>query len=210
MKDTTKSMSSRRQFLAGILPACACACLMGRAGRVEAAPGNLRDKPQKEKHPFDQEYQGKPTHRQMMAMQYQNAVELAKALETHMGTESCLAFLKEFTRTKMLQYGKFQAARAGKNDLQSYVGQFKHPTAYKNALTKEVVEDTDRVFELKVTECIWADTFRSMQAAEIGYALVCWGDYAWAEGFNPKIKMVRDKTLMQGHECCNHRYIWSD
>jgi hypothetical protein len=29
------------------------------------------------------------------------------------------------------------------------------------------------------------------------------------KGFNPKIKLVRDKTLMQGHEYCNHRYIWT-
>ena len=42
----------------------------------------------------------------------------------------------------------------------------------------------------------------------IGHAHVCYGDYAWARGFNPKIKMVRDKTLMQGHEYCNHRYIF--
>ena len=28
------------------------------------------------------------------------------------------------------------------------------------------------------------------------------------EDFNPKIKLVRDKTLMQGNNYCNHRYIW--
>jgi hypothetical protein len=47
------------------------------------------------------------------------------------------------------------------------------------------------------------------KAGDIGYAMVCWGDYAWAEGFNPKIKLVRDKTLMEGHDRCNHRYIWT-
>jgi hypothetical protein len=73
----------------------------------------------------------------------------------------------------------------------------------------EIVEDTEKAFELKITECIWADTFLKAKAGHIGYAWVCWGDYAWAEGFNPKIKMVRDKTLMQGHDRCNHRYIWT-
>jgi len=38
--------------------------------------------------------------------------------------------------------------------------------------------------------------------------MVCHGDYAWAEGFNPDIKLVRDKTLMQGDSICNHRYVW--
>ncbi len=55
---------------------------------------------------------------------------------------------------------------------------------------------------------ILASTFLVAKAGDIGWASVCFGDYAWAEGFNPKIKLVRDKTLMQGHDICNHRYIW--
>ena len=76
-------------------------------------------------------------------------------------------------------------------------------------MTHEVVVDTDKVFELKVTECLTSEIFLDADAGDIGYAYVCFGDYAWAEGFNPKIKMVRDKTLMQGHAYCNHRYMWT-
>ncbi len=73
----------------------------------------------------------------------------------------------------------------------------------------EIVEDTDQAFELKITECVWAAAFRDLGAAgELGFAMVCWDDYAWAESLNPKIKLVRDKTLMQGATYCNHRYIW--
>lgn len=89
----------------------------------------------------------------------------------------------------------------------TYVNQFR--SGYESTLTKEIVEDTEKAFELKVTECIWADTFLRAKAGDIGYAWVCWGDYSWAEGFNPKVKMIRDKTLMQGHDCCNHRYVYS-
>jgi hypothetical protein len=58
-----------------------------------------------------------------------------------------------------------------------------------------------------VTECIWASTFLHAREGDIGFAHVCYGDYAWSRGFNPKIKLVRDKTLMQGHPVCNHRYV---
>ena len=102
-----------------------------------------------------------------------------------------------------------QAAQASTHDLQAYVAQFKHNEMFKKVLTAEIVEDTDQAFEMKVTECLSASTFLAKEAGDIGYAFVCWGDYAWAEGFNPKIKLVRDKTLMQGHACCNHRYIWT-
>jgi hypothetical protein len=58
-----------------------------------------------------------------------------------------------------------------------------------------------------MTECLWAKTFLDANAADIGFACVCFPDYAVAQAFNPKMKMIRDKTLMQGHDCCNHRYV---
>jgi len=75
-------------------------------------------------------------------------------------------------------------------------------------LTFTVAEDTDKVHELRVTECLWAQTFIAAKAGDLGYAGVCFGDYAFAKAFNPSVEMVRDKTLMQGHDGCNHRYLW--
>ena len=56
----------------------------------------------------------------------------------------------------------------------------------------------------------WAKTFREAGSADIGYAAVCHEDYAACQAFNPKIKMIRTKTLMQGDGCCDHRLIWQD
>jgi hypothetical protein len=69
-----------------------------------------------------------------------------------------------------------------------------------------MVEDTERAAEMKVTECLWAKTFRDAGAGDIGYALMCHGDFATAPAFNAKMKMTRTKTLMQGHDCCNPRW----
>ena len=79
---------------------------------------------------------------------------------------------------------------------------------WKHVLTLEVVEDTDTAFEVKITECLWAKTFRGAGAADVGYATICHPDYAMCQAFNPKIRMIRTKTLMQGDECCNHRWVW--
>ena len=75
-------------------------------------------------------------------------------------------------------------------------------------LTLKVVEDTPEAYEVKSTEGLWAQTFRAKGAAEIGYALRCHRDYADCWGFNPKITLIRSKTLMQGDDCCNHRFVW--
>jgi hypothetical protein len=32
-------------------------------------------------------------------------------------------------------------------------------------------------------------------------------DYYWPPAFNPNFRMERTKTLMQGHDECNHRYV---
>jgi len=78
----------------------------------------------------------------------------------------------------------------------------------KHVLTLKVVEDTPEAYEVKSTEGLWAQTFREKGAAEIGYALQCHRDYADCQGFNPKMTLTRSKTLMQGDDCCNHRFVW--
>jgi hypothetical protein len=167
------------------------------------ADGNLI---QEEKHKFDNNFERPLTYRQMLGRQFYNFLILAQALEKEMGKEKTIAFLKKVSTESQTNNGKQQASRMPENSFAAYVSQFR--SGFDSMLTMEIVEDTEKAFELKVTECIWADTFLKAKAADIGYAWVCWGDYAWAEGFNPKIKMVRDKTLMQGHDRCNHRYVW--
>ncbi|UCG05629.1 MAG: L-2-amino-thiazoline-4-carboxylic acid hydrolase [Desulfobacterales bacterium] len=80
--------------------------------------------------------------------------------------------------------------------------------AYKNMMTYEVIEESDEVYEMKVTECLWAKTFRDKNAADIGYATICHGDFTEATAYHQKLKLKRTKTLMQGHDCCNHRWTW--
>jgi hypothetical protein len=77
---------------------------------------------------------------------------------------------------------------------------------WQHVLTYEIVEDTEDAFEVRITECLWAKTFRDADAADLGYACVCHADYAMAQAFNPKMHMIRDKTLMQGCTHCNHRW----
>jgi len=36
--------------------------------------------------------------------------------------------------------------------------------------------------------------------------MFCQNDFYIAEGFNSKIGLKRTKTLMEGHDCCDHFY----
>jgi hypothetical protein len=204
---TSFSGLSRRQFITKVVPVCSLMCL-GTNRVFGAAPVKTGSLLQETKHKFDKEFGRKLTNRQFFSIRYQEFIQLARALEKNMGKDKVIEFLKTYTQEKMLEYGKNHAKRSPDNSFKTYIQTF-NPTnpGYRDTLTMEVVEETDTAFELKVTECIWASTFLAANAGDIGYASVCFGDYAWAEGFNPKIKMIRDKTLMQGQDICNHRYI---
>ena len=127
-----------------------------------------------------------------------------------LGEEKAIEIIKTDTRESALAMGQRQAQAAEKNDLHTYVDMFRNVEGFKNTLTMEIVEDTEKAFELKVTECLYAEPYlRAGLGGEVGFAALCYMDYFWPKGFNENIKLVRDKTLMQGHDHCNHRYIWT-
>ena len=200
---------SRRHFLTTVVPACAATCLGCKVALAQDRTSASSEEAVEIIHPFDAELPSTPTYRQFYRNRYETSIELAKALKAEMGDDKAIEFLKKNTARRMTALGKSQAERTDDHSLRQYTEQFRNVDGYRGRLEKEVVEDTDQAFELKVTDCIWASTFHDANAGDLGFAMVCYGDYAWAESFNPKIKLVRDKTLMEGAAICNHRYVWS-
>lgn len=211
---------TRRNFLLGAVPLCALGCFgcgealgmsqsSGKAAAAEDAAGTDEGATEtvEEKHKFDRPYKNPISNRMFYWIQHIEFIKLAKALEKEWGKDKLIAFLKKATDERMLVYGQKQAKQAGRNDFSAYMDTFRNPAVYADSLTMKIVEDSEKAFELEVTECIWATTFLHARAGDIGHAHVCYGDYSWARGFNPKIKLVRDKTLMQGAPVCNHRYV---
>ena len=200
---------TRRGFLSGLAPACALTCLgMNRAMAWDFFNGNQEQKKEAAGHKFDKPYSRQLSFRQVSDIRYRNFISLAKDLEKEMGKEALLKFLEKRTLAQLLEQGKSYAKRTPDTSFRSFSNIFKNPWV-DATLVMEIIEDTDTVFEVKVTECLVGDTFLRAEAGEIGNAAVCIGDYTFAEGFNPKIKMIRDKTLTLGYDHCNHRYIWT-
>ena len=94
--------------------------------------------------------------------------------------------------------------------VQSLIENFWEPTQkskFGNAImTIEIPKKTRNKATVKMTECLFAKTFREHDAGDIGYAAICHADFAVTEVFNPKIKLVRDQCLMKGDECCLFEY----
>ena len=131
--------------------------------------------------------------------------DLAKEL----GEDHFLEALKKVAFEAALKAGQDTARILPCNDFAAFTDLERKPIYFdERVLTFEIIEDTPQAFEVKITECLWAKTFRKMGMSKMGYLLICYPDYARCQGFNPRITLTRSKTLMLGDDCCNHRWVW--
>ncbi len=194
--------SVNRRELLSILPVAAAGCLgsMGAARCAAQAADPLH-----EAHDWTEK--ADMSWEDIFRFAYQrNFIPVMKGLAASMGEGKLIPMLQEAT-SEGARKG-MEANKIPKRDLATWVGSMKNfPPLYRHALRVEIVEDGPQTFEFRVSRCLWAKMFRDEDAAAIGYAAICHPDFAVASGFNPKLKLIRTKTLMQGHDCCNHRYV---
>jgi hypothetical protein len=146
------------------------------------------------------------TYEQLFRFSYQKEViPLLKDLAARLGKEKFLQLL-DASMTERAERGMV-SKQIPRRDLATFIGNMRTmPPMYKAALDVEVVEDKPGLFVYRTKRCLWAKTFREVNAADIGYVMICKPDFAVLRGFNPKLKLTRPGTLMQGHAECEFRY----
>ena len=138
-------------------------------------------------------------------------IPLLQKLAEELGEQQVLSTLRMLACGSGFRAGQAEARRLPANDFAAFHRRLREPNHFwKHALTFDIVENTPRTFSLRVAECLWAKTFREIGAEELGYALICLPDYEICRGFNPRITMSRSKTLMEGHDHCDHCWTWRD
>jgi len=125
---------------------------------------------------------------------------MARIVEKEFGEEA-LDLLVEWNRKKTREKWREIAKTTGRRDPEYLLTLFS-----KEAHDFEVLRKERNLLEVKVKRCIHADVFKRFNAADIGQKLICNGDYAIVEGFNPKIKLTRPKLLMAGDDCCHFKF----
>jgi hypothetical protein len=76
----------------------------------------------------------------------------------------------------------------------------------KDGFQYEIVENSDKAFELKFTGCIMAKLYRELNASNIGYAVECHPWDAAVKAFNPNARCIKERNMMIGDSYCNERY----
>ncbi len=199
---------SRRQFLFDIFPLGSLLCLGGN-NLLALSQSVSKTKDSSVKHKFLED--SEMSFRDVFRFTFQNYyIPCLQRLADEIGRNKLIEMLKRLTSEAVAKSVKKSIENLPNNDFSTYVALSKERRNrfVEHVLTAEVLEETDRDVRTNITECLWAETFREAEAADIGYAAICYPDFASASAFNPKIKLVRTKTLMQGYDCCNFHYIW--
>jgi hypothetical protein len=195
-------LMSRRDFMRKTTATCSLVCC-GGVSLSSLLRGGQEANPPTEKHKFLRDA-GMSYHDIFQMAVVRLYLPTVKAVAADIGMDNLQRILMEDRKKRIADQVKDLPIR----DLRAFSQFFKNPNPFAaNSLTMEIVQDSDKVFEMRFSECLWAKTFKEADAADIGFKLICTGDYVTAEAFNPKIKLIRDKTLMQGHDCCNHKYV---
>ena len=127
--------------------------------------------------------------------------------ESH-GEEVAKKTIAESVRRSAIEQARaFAAAAPGGTSLKAF--QDVMPLWTKGgALEIEVKEQSAESFTFNVVRCRYAETYKAMGLGEIGHLLSCNRDGAFCEGYDPKLKLERTQTIMQGAAHCDFKYTY--
>ncbi len=207
--DILSAHLNRRQFLlkslpVGVLLGFGCGRLFGSDKSVEMTnvPNEIH------KYMADSQMTYKEVYN--LVFKY-NFIPYMERLAIYLGRAELVELLMRAATENYTERGRNWAKNMKKKEFSAYFDFLRKPDRdWLHTCTHEILEDTDRVLQIKYTECIYAEIFREKNAQDIGYAAFCHGDFAIFSALDPRITLVRTKTLMQGDDCCNHRFIWTE
>lgn len=133
------------------------------------------------------------------------AAPLIRAFMERFGREPALEVTHEVIASLARQAGKLLQTDGDGGGLEAVQEAFAL-FSQARALEFDVIEATPVKVSINVTRCKYAEMYRELGLQEFGSVLSCARDFAFMEGLNPRIQLVRTQTLMQGAAFCDFRF----
>ncbi|MFX0000338.1 MAG: L-2-amino-thiazoline-4-carboxylic acid hydrolase [Candidatus Hodarchaeota archaeon] len=145
---------------------------------------------------------------------FNGITEMIRALTPIMDQVEALEKIKELYKKKsknlVKRLLKNKAPITNFEDFKKIYKEQMNTEFMQHCLDFNITEDTSNKLTFKFRKCLWAKTFLEMNEPGLGYAMCCFPDYTMAKAFHPKLKLVRNKTLMQGNQYCESTYQWKE
>ncbi|MBC6439012.1 MAG: L-2-amino-thiazoline-4-carboxylic acid hydrolase [Rhodospirillales bacterium] len=129
-----------------------------------------------------------------------------ESLKTEVGEETAKRIIGKAIIEAAIDEGKRFAADHGSSGGIDGFASFQHLWDADGALESEVTKHTEDEYVYKVTRCRYAEMYHAMGVGEIGFQLSCNRDATFVEGYDPRIKLTRTQTIMQGADYCDFHY----
>ena len=134
---------------------------------------------------------------------------ILKAFREELGEKRVREIMLKVSRDSAREYGRELARSLGSVTIADLVRETENWSA-GGALEEEVLEQTEKTYFLNVTRCRYAEEYEKMGIRDWGEVFSCCRDFGFIEGFNPKMKLVRTQTIMEGAPYCDFRYFLED
>lgn len=131
-------------------------------------------------------------------------------LKASIGVDAAKAAIGEAVRRSAVEQAqRFAAQSAEGPSLQGFIAMQPLWTA-EGALEVGEVGRSANTYDFNVVRCRYSEMYKAMGLGEIGHLLSCQRDGTFCEGYDPKLKLERTQTIMQGASHCDFRFSYED
>lgn len=131
---------------------------------------------------------------------------LLPAFEAELGVEKTRAILAAVIKRLAREKGAELRVTINGDNLHAFAEAWE-PWLRGNTLDMDVIELTGEVYRFNVTRCAYAEMYRELGLAELGFTLSCNRDASLVEGFSDRIEFRRTQTIMEGAPHCDFHYF---
>ena len=120
-------------------------------------------------------------------------------------SDKALIVVKRVIEPLARESGNQLAIQVGGNSMHDFAKGMKTYWESGGAYEKEDLELSETKYDFNIKRCRYAEMYKELGLAELGFFLSCGRDFDMIKGFNPKMTLGRTKTIMEGHDICDFR-----
>ena len=149
----------------------------------------------------------KITHLKRREIQAPIVSSLIKKFAKEVGADKAMEIAKLVIKEDAILSGKLLAEEYSGNSIAVLSKIAKEVWAKDDALEIKIIKENQNELSFDVPYCGYAEMYEKIGIKELGCVLSCIRDFYFLEGFNPKITLKRTKTIMEGADYCDFRYV---
>lgn len=133
---------------------------------------------------------------------------IIRAVAKRLGSEEALALLQEVNQEEAFQRGQRMMEIEGQSGIEGLVKEVAG-WGEGGVWQMDVLEETPTTYFFNVTRCPYYEKYRELGLKGYGVGFSCCRDEPFARGLDPRLRLVRTQTIMEGADHCDFRYYLS-